>query len=71
MLNMVPRNNLGNTFPCGACKHPVVVFMNICLIIMSINESERGRSSSPPHVQRSLVEKWETCTIELGLFVAR
>ena len=47
MLNMVPRHKLGNTFPCGACKHPVVVFMNICLIFMSINRPERGTSSSP------------------------
>ena len=43
---MAPRNNLGNTFPCGARKHPVVVFMNICLIFMSINRPERGTSSS-------------------------
>ena len=46
VLNMAPRHKLGNTFPRGACKHPVVVFMNICLIFMSINRPETGTSSS-------------------------
>ena len=46
MLNMAPRHKLGNTFPRGARKHPVVVFMNICLIFMNINRPERGTSSS-------------------------
>ena len=41
MLNMVPRHKLGNTFPPGAHKHPVVMFMNICFIIMNINRPER------------------------------
>ena len=46
VLNMAPRHKLGNTFPCGACKHPVVMFMNICLIFMSINRPGRGTSLS-------------------------
>ena len=46
VLNMVPRHKLGNTFPCGARKHLVVVFMNICLIFMNINRPGRGTSSS-------------------------
>ena len=49
VLNMAPRHKLGNTFPRGARKHPVVVFMNICLIYMSINRPERGTSSSHIH----------------------
>ena len=54
VLNMAPRHKLGNTFPRGARKHPVIMFMNICLIFMSINRPERRTSSSP-------ASRWRAC----------